>query len=472
MAGRASWTTPRRSGARLWPSIRPSNKSGEALSWQPRHVEYSVATQGARRRREETLPIYPELTSREPRGLNNIASVLGEQGDIAGDGHVRAGAGPLPEGSVRRAACSGTRQYRAELALRRVTWPQPKRSYKDVMALWKETGDKEAAAPFIEKYGDLLLEKGDAAGARQRYAGALALLAGDETGGRGGRSAARPARARRRRRESQAGRGVRSPVARRCARSRKSRSARRTSGGCLPGARPRRTGPRTRSAKRSRRGCSRSRAQNRSVRLRQDIAFARVLGALGDADRNPGNRGAHARAIRCQPDGYRASGLRGARRAWRDRIRTSPAAARVQLRELQKEAAAQGLQGDSRSASSGRAVGIRASPRGAHEPTRRSVVVGTDPVCGFRTTLTALPDARPSTHSSASSSTTNSRSERRTGRRGATSVRARRAAAIRARSRDRYQVSIKSPGDVCRGAPAASFVNRSPSSLDPALRSH
>jgi hypothetical protein len=80
---------------------------------------------------------------------------------------------------------------------------------------------------------------------------------------------------------------------------------------------------------------------------------------------------------------------------------------------------------------SGRLLEIKANPHAVRsrsgpsakergKPRDDQVVGGADPAREFRTTSTAFPDARPSTHSSASSPTANSRSERRTGRRGAT----------------------------------------------------
>lgn len=216
------------------------------------------------------------------------------------------------------------------------------RSYKDVMALWKETGDKEAAAPFIEKYGDLLLEKGDAAGARQCYAGALALWQEMKQEGEAaeaqlalleldlGEGKARQVDASARQ-LLDAVLKQKSPVREANVRLLLARSA----------AAQDRAADAKREAERAR--MLAIKGQDRSVRLRQDIAFARVLGALGDADRTLAievltHAQSDASRMGIVPLVFEARVALG-----EIQIRTSPAAARVQLRELQKEAELKGF---------------------------------------------------------------------------------------------------------------------------------
>ena len=189
--------------------------------------------------------------------------------------------------------------------------------------------------------GDLLREKGDVAGARQCYAGALALWQEMKQEGEAaeaqlalleldlGEGKARQVDASARQ-LLDAVLKQKSPVREANVRLLLARSA----------AAQDRAADAKREAERAR--MLAIKGQDRSVRLRQDIAFARVLGALGDADRSWQSGAQHAQSeagrMGIVPLVFEARVALG-----EIEVRTSPAAARVRLRELQKEAELKGF---------------------------------------------------------------------------------------------------------------------------------
>jgi eukaryotic-like serine/threonine-protein kinase len=155
------------------------NKSGEALLVSNLgSIDYSRGNRaGARRRWEQTLPIYRELN--EPEGeamcLINIASVLGEQGDIRGARQMFEQARDLYQRIGHKSRVLTATGNIASCWHEEGDLAAAGRNYQQVMELWKETGDKDAAAPFVEKYGNLLRDQADVAGARRAYTDALTL---------------------------------------------------------------------------------------------------------------------------------------------------------------------------------------------------------------------------------------------------------------------------------------------------------
>jgi tetratricopeptide (TPR) repeat protein/TolB-like protein len=322
------------------------NRSGEALIVSNLgNVDYVRGNRtGARRRWEQTLPIYRELNEPdgEARVLNNIATVLGEQGDIAGARGMFEQALALyrrigQKSGVLSAAGNIARSWHEEGDL-----AAAERGYAEVMTLWKETGDKEAAAPFIEKYGDLLRDKADVAGARKAYTDALTLWQdmkqeGEATGARlalldldvdGGKGKeAEPSV----RQALEVVRRLKSPAGEANARVLLARIA--SAQGRAAEAKSEAEQARTLAIK----------SEDRSVRLRLEIACARVLGTLAGAERSLALnmlRQAQADATRT---GILPLVLEARLALGEIEMRTSPATAQERLRELQKEASAKGF---------------------------------------------------------------------------------------------------------------------------------
>jgi tetratricopeptide (TPR) repeat protein len=322
------------------------NKSGEALLvGNLGNVEYVRGNViGARRRWEQTLPIYREIN--EPEGearmLNNIASVVGELGDIAG-------ARGLFEQSLaiyrRIGQKSGMLSTAGNIAR---SWHEEgdlaaaERSYKEVLALWKETGDKEAAAPFIEKYGDLLLEKGDVTGARQAYTEALGLWQAMKAGGQADSVQLALLAL-----DLDAGKAkeAESPVRQLLDAAVKQKSSAREANARLLLARIAVAQGRVADAKREAEQARTLTAKNedRSVRLRQEIECARVLGLLGDTDRNLATQALRHARLEAERMGAVPLALEARVTLGEIEVKTSPAATKARLRELQKEAELKGF---------------------------------------------------------------------------------------------------------------------------------
>jgi eukaryotic-like serine/threonine-protein kinase len=328
----------------LYQSI--GNRSGEVLILSNLgNVDYARGNPtGARRRWEQTLPMYRELN--EPEGearvLNNIATVLGEQGDTVG---ARAMFEQALAVYRRIGQKSGVLSVAGNIA--RIWYEEgdlaaAERSYKEVMALWKETGDKDAAAPFIEKYGDLLLEKGDVAGARKAYTDALTLW--QEMKQEGEAAGARLALLELDLEEGKA-KEVEAPARHVLDVVRKAKSPAGEANARLLLARILAAQGRAADAKREveQARTLAMKGEDRSVRLRQEIACARMLGIVSDADRSLAiellrNAQAEADKNAMVPLAFEARLALG-----EIEVRSSPAAAKTRLRELQREAELKGF---------------------------------------------------------------------------------------------------------------------------------
>jgi tetratricopeptide (TPR) repeat protein len=274
--------------------------------------------------------------------LINIASLLGEQGDVARSREMFEQALTLYRKIGHKSRVLSALGNIAACQRHEGDVAAAERSYQEVMALWKETGDKEAAAPFIQKHGDLLLDRGDAAGARAAYNEALKLheamkqegeaadvrlsladLDADEGRAHDAEGSARGALEVFRRLKSPDGEArARSLLARLAAADGRALDAKSEAGQAQ-----------TLAAK----------SANREMRLAIDIACARVLGGL-----EPGNRAVALDVLRrAQAEAARTHlvpvVLESRLALGELELHWSPAAARSKLRALQREAETRGF---------------------------------------------------------------------------------------------------------------------------------
>ncbi len=322
------------------------NKSGEALMvGNLGNIDYFRGNlSGARRRWEQTLPIYRDLNDKNgaARMLNNIASVLGDQGDQSGARTMFEQALGLYKEIGHKSGMGSALGNIARCWHQQGDLPAAERTYQESLVIWREIGDKSYQASVLQDYGNLLRDKGDSPGARRAYDDALALFA--EMKQEGDAAESRLALLSLDVDEGRA-KDAEAPAREALAVFRRLRSSDGEASACALLARIALALGRNAEAKDAV-GQSRTlaaKSENRGLQLALEIACARVLSSLGEADR----RTSVESLRRVETDAARAGVLPlvfESRLALGEiEVRSSRAAGQEHLLQLRKEAELKGF---------------------------------------------------------------------------------------------------------------------------------